>query len=106
MSEAQFQTELTEVIYNAAEQAFQARVTVYDGGRRYTYPCAIAAPIGTSHARAARALVLQALRRHGKPQALRSVLTPPQANVLRAARRLLRRGLPLGEYGFHRGRAA
>ena len=102
------QVEIAEVIYNPAEQAFEARVTVHDAGKRHVYPCSINAPITMEYARAARGLARQALRRHGSPQPLRSTIAPPQtqAGLLRRIHRMLRRGLPLGEFGYHRGRAA
>lgn len=96
-------TQVSEVIYNAANQMFEARVTVHDADAVVTYPCAISAPISMSFERAAEGLAVQALRQHGKPTALRSI----RQNALRlAVVNRLRRGLPFGEYGFFRGRAA
>lgn len=97
------QTEIGDVIYNAAEQSFQAKVIVRDQGQSTSYPCAIEAPITMSFERAARGLAKQALRRHGKPSALRSILKP---RIRIAVVNAMRRGLPEGEFGFFRGRAA
>jgi hypothetical protein len=100
-------TELTRVIYNAATQAFEARVTVHGADGPQSYACAIEAPITLSFEDAATGLTRQALRKHGAPRGLRSWIAP--ANVERVATRTaqrLRRGLPLGQYGFFRGRAA
>ncbi len=56
--------EMTDVIYNAANQAFEALVTVHDFGRSHKYPCAIAAPITMDFQDAAEGLSRQAQRRH------------------------------------------
>lgn len=97
------QTQMTDVIYNAVTQCFEATVTVHDGAKRVSYPCAINAPITMSYERAAVGLAKQALRRHGKPQGLRSIMMP---SLRLAVANAARRGLPEGQYGFFRGRAA
>ena len=56
--------QLKDVIYNAAEQCFEAIVTVHDTGRSFKYACAINAPISTSFSDAALGLAKQANRRH------------------------------------------
>lgn len=56
--------QMTDVMYNAAEQCFEAVVTVHDGGLSRKYACSINAPISTSFAEAARGLSKQAERRH------------------------------------------
>ena len=56
-------TQLTDVIYNAATQSFEALVTVHDGDTSRKYPCAINAPIDMTFEDAAKGLTLQALRR-------------------------------------------
>ena len=56
--------QLTDVIYNAANQSFEALVTVHDGDQSRKYPCAINAPINMSFKDAAEGLKTQALRRH------------------------------------------
>ncbi|THH34837.1 hypothetical protein E4Z66_17925 [Aliishimia ponticola] len=107
----QYKTECSNVIYNAAEQAFEARVTVHDD-TPVTYACAIDAPITMDFEDAADGLVTQALRRHGADRGLCSSRAsdpqtlPEQTPDADNVRPLLRRGLPLGQYGFFRGRAA
>ncbi len=100
------QTELANVIYNAATQAFEAKVTVHDQTETCSYACELKAPIDLSFKRAASGLIEQALRKHGAPSGLRSVLTRAPTLSIQSARQKLRRGLPLGQYGFFRGRAA
>ena len=56
--------ELTQVIYNAATQAFEARATVHDKDGARSYACAIEAPIDMDFDRASEGLQMQALRRH------------------------------------------
>ena len=100
-------TELSDVIYNAAEQTFEAKVTVHEGAEQYTYPCSMPGAIDVSFEDAAKGLTDQALRRHGKPTLLRSVLSHAALPKLRVIKRpKLRRGLPIGQYGFFRGHAA
>lgn len=100
-------TELSEVIYNAADQAFEAKVIVYEGQGQFSYPCSVPGHITMAFEAASEKLAAQALRKHGAPQPLRSKL---MATALPKLRRIvrpeLRRGLPLGQYGFFRGRAA
>ena len=55
--------QLTNVIYNAANQSFEALVTVHTGDISRRYPCAINAPISMSFEDAAEGLTKQALRR-------------------------------------------
>ena len=59
-----YKTELSDVIYNAANQAFEALVTVRDFGHTHKYPCAITAPITMDFKDAAEGLTRQANRRH------------------------------------------
>lgn len=78
--------QLTEVIYNAANQSFEALVTVHDGATSRKYPCAIDAPISMSFDDAAHGLSKQALRRHrAKNGTFSEVQTPTPP--LRAGRR-------------------
>ena len=56
--------QLTDVTYNAAEQAFDALVSVYDDNAVKKYACSIEAPITMSYAEAAEGLKVQALRCH------------------------------------------
>ena len=97
-------TDMADVIYNAAEQSFEATVRVHGTDGVSTYACTVAAPITTSFENAAKALAAQALHKHGAPSGLRSWTAEAPVTPLRATK--LRRGLPLGMYGFFRGRAA
>ena len=103
------QTEMTDVIYNPATQAFEARVTVREGNVASSYACSLSAPIALPFEKAAAGLARQALRRHAAPDGLRSWIESAAAQPIRMGprkREPLRRGLPLGQYGFFRGRAA
>ncbi len=78
--------QLTEVIYNAADQSFEALVTVHDGGTSRKYACAIDAPIAMSFEDAAHGLSKQAMRRHASHNGIYSeIITPAPAQ--RAGRR-------------------
>jgi hypothetical protein len=57
-------TQLSDVTYNAASRCFEALVTLHDAGQPRRYACAIAAPITTPFAVAAKGLITQALRQH------------------------------------------
>lgn len=73
------QIEMSDVIYNAAEQAFEARVTIHSDTARVRYACSLPAPITTSFEEAARGLRREAFRqaRSGAHNAsyMRPVLT-------------------------------
>ncbi|MBD3665807.1 orotidine 5-phosphate decarboxylase [Sulfitobacter aestuariivivens] len=69
------QIQLTDVIYNAANQSFEALVTIYDGDVSRKYPCAINAPIDMSFEAAASGLTTQALRRHQTRTGIYSEIT-------------------------------
>lgn len=56
--------ELTNVIYNPANQAFEARALVHDPAGMRSYACAVSAPISTDFERAAERLSAQAHMRH------------------------------------------
>ena len=56
--------QLTDVIYNAATQSFDALVTVHDSTGARSYACSIDAPITMEFDDAAQGLVTQAMRRH------------------------------------------
>ncbi|WP_299727570.1 orotidine 5-phosphate decarboxylase [uncultured Tateyamaria sp.] len=60
--------QLSDVIYNAANQTFEALVSVHDGSNARRYACAIDAPIDMEFEDAARGLSTQALRRHKRGQ--------------------------------------
>ena len=74
-----YPTELSDVIYNAATQCFEARVTVYDAGRPRSYACAIEAPITMTFEDAAKGLATQARRRHVARRGLASHFTAARA---------------------------
>ena len=56
--------QLSDVIYNAATQSFEALVTLHDNRGARSYACAINAPIELSFEDAAAGLATQARRRH------------------------------------------
>lgn len=58
--------QLSDVIYNAATQSFEALVTVHDPNGARRYACAIDAPITMEFEDAAAGLATQAIRRHGR----------------------------------------
>lgn len=55
--------QLADVIYNAANQTFEALATVHSEGRTRKYACEINAPITMTFKEAAAGLTKQALRR-------------------------------------------
>jgi len=59
--------QISDVIYNAATQTFDALVTVKDTTGTVKYPCSIEAPITLPFAEAAKGLKQQAVRRHSQP---------------------------------------
>lgn len=71
--------QLTNVIYNAASQCFEALVTVHDGDKSKKYACAINAPIEMTFEDAATGLKTQALRRHAGMPGLASRYITPRA---------------------------
>ena len=58
--------QFSDVIYNAANQTFEALVTVHDTSGARRYACAISAPIEMEFEDAAKGLSTQAMRRHGR----------------------------------------
>lgn len=89
--------QLSDVIYNAANQSFEALVTVHDASGARSYACAIDAPITMEFEDAARGLSTQALRRHthGHADSVRAQ-TPPV--VQRAGRLAGLRRLASGQF--------
>lgn len=73
--------QLTDVIYNATNQTFEATVTIYDQGTAKRYACAITAPITTSFADAAKGLKTKAQRLHAKSTSLASTVLPTPARA-------------------------
>ena len=72
--------QLSDVIYNAANQSFEALVSVSTEGRTRRYACAIDAPISMTFEQAAEGLTRQAIRRDMKGSSLYSEV------MLRAAK--------------------
>lgn len=58
--------QLSNVIYNAGTQCFEALATVSTDATTKTYPCSIAAPITMSFEQAAEGLKTKALRLSGQ----------------------------------------
>ncbi|HDZ81521.1 MAG TPA: orotidine 5-phosphate decarboxylase [Roseobacter sp.] len=58
------QIQMNDVMYNAAEQCFEALVTIHDGDCSRKYACSINAPMTMPFAEAALGLSKQAERRH------------------------------------------
>lgn len=78
--------QLSDVIYNAAEQTFEALVAVHQDGTSRRYACSIDAPITMTFKQAAEGLKKQAIRRDRSGSGIYS------ERVLRAAK--LRAGRP------------
>tara|TARA_R110002124_G_scaffold44532_3_gene135755 strand:+ start:790 stop:1104 length:315 start_codon:yes stop_codon:yes gene_type:complete len=72
--------QLSDVIYNAADQTFEALVSVCKDGSSRKYACSIQAPISMTFAEAAKGLSTQAIRRDTKRGGMYSEL------ILRAAK--------------------
>lgn len=56
--------QISDVIYNAGTQSFDALVIVHDGAQSRKYACSINAPINMTFKDAAFGLQKQAMRRH------------------------------------------
>ncbi|WP_152612983.1 orotidine 5-phosphate decarboxylase [Tateyamaria sp. ANG-S1] len=97
--------QLSDVIYNAATQSFEALVTVHDTDGAHSYACAIDAPITMAFEDAAAGLAKQAMRRHTYGQ--RRATPLPAAHAPRRANRLagLRR-MTIDKFATLRPRAA
>ena len=84
--------QLSDVIYNAATQSFEALVTAHDAGTARSYACAIDAPITMAFEDAAAGLARQAMRRHthGRSHAphMPFAVAPRRANRLAGLRRM------------------
>lgn len=78
-------THITQVMYNASAQQFEALVTVGTGDDAKKYPCAIDAPITMTFEDAAKGLATKALRTHKTHQGLRS-FTRQHVATVRAGR--------------------
>ncbi|APX13438.1 hypothetical protein [Tateyamaria omphalii] len=84
--------QLSDVIYNAATQSFEALVTVHDDRDSRSYACAINAPITMAFEDAAEGLATQAMRRHTHGRSrnahLPAAMTPRRPNRLAGLRRM------------------
>ena len=58
--------QINTVTYNPAARAFDARVTITEGGEVFTYPCSLRAPMDTDTTIASRQLVELAKKRHAR----------------------------------------
>jgi len=96
--------QLSDVIYNAANQSFEALVTVHDASGQQRYACAIDAPIDMEFKDAAQGLTKQALRCHGRSLAGTGV--EPVHVPLRSARSGARRPALRSSFEKKRTRAA
>lgn len=83
----QTKVQLSDVIYNAASQCFEALVTVSDSALAKQYPCAIEAPITMTFQQAAMGLEKQALRKHSSGRSLfsKTLRNRPTVRAGRAA---------------------
>lgn len=77
----QTQVQLSQVIYNAATQSFEALATVTTQTETKTYPCAIEAPITMSFERAAKGLKIKALRKSASNSGMYSQMRHHMAAV-------------------------
>lgn len=93
--------ELSDVIYNAATQSFEALVIVHDKTGARSYACAIDAPITMEFADAASGLATQAMRRHARGHAdatrLPSATPAPRAGRMTGWRKLIVDRLAAGQ---------
>jgi hypothetical protein len=67
--------ELKQVRYNAANQSFEAAVTVHDNDTVRTYACSIKAPLSMTYEEASRRLGKQAIHNHQRRGGLFSEVT-------------------------------
>lgn len=72
---------ISEVVYNAGTQCFEAMVSVGTGDKMITIPCAIEAPITMSFEQASKGLVTQALRRYKSRTGMYSQMRSHVASV-------------------------
>lgn len=93
------QVMLSDVIYNAGNQCFEALVTVRMDDLTKTYPCAIEAPISMSFEKAAEGLQTQALRKNKQGAQMYSQMRRHVAGV-RAGRQRFDPRTWLAQLGF------
>ena len=70
---------ISDVIYNAANQSFEATVTLFEGGLPVRYACQVNAPITLSFEDASNRLIAQARRQQKSPAGLRARAMPTLA---------------------------
>lgn len=97
--------QLSDVIYNAATQSFEALVTVHDASGERSYACAINAPITMAFEDAAEGLATQAMRRHTHGR-LDMIHMPTAAAPRRAHRLAGLRRMTIDTFATLRPRAA
>ncbi|MEP2919962.1 MAG: orotidine 5-phosphate decarboxylase [Sulfitobacter sp.] len=91
--------QISEVVYNAANQCFEALVSVDTGNKMIKYPCSIDAPITMSFEQATKGLTTQALRRHKSRNGMHSQMRHHVATV-RAGRQRFDPRSWLAQLGF------
>lgn len=77
----QTQVQISDVVYNAGTQCFEALVTVHGGATAKKYACEIEAPITMSFEQAAKGLQKQAMRRHNAKTGMFSQMRRHVADV-------------------------
>jgi len=95
----QTKVQITDVVYNAGTQCFEALVTVMSDTKTAKYPCAIEAPITMSFEQASHGLEKQALRRHKAGKGMHSQMRRHVANT-RAGRQRFDPRVWLAQLGF------
>jgi|TARA_B110000908_G_C10220121_1_gene434886 hypothetical protein len=75
------QVQLSQVIYKAASQSFEALATVTSQANTKTFPCSIEAPINMSFERAAEGLKTQAVRKSASAHGIYSQMRHHMATV-------------------------
>jgi hypothetical protein len=86
---------VSDVIYNAANQSFEATVTLYENNTAVKHACTVPAPITMSFEDATRRLIAQARRQQKTQSGLRARMAPlhpvlrpePDLNPVRIFRR-------------------
>lgn len=96
---------ISDVIYNAQNQSFEATVTLFERGAPVKYACALPAPITMSFPDATSALIMQARRQQRTPDGLpvRMIPATPPPRHSRAAMAIWR---SWSHSGFLRRRVA
>lgn len=93
-------TQMSDVIYNATEQKFEATVTFHEPDGAIRYACALDAPISMDFDTAAKGLMRLARKQHAAGEGLFSILTRNiPASRLSGRNRPGRKPLPLWQIG-------